>query len=165
MAMPSCPRCGSPLRDVSLCEQCGWTSHLPATTTPTPREFCPYDGARLGRLGVCTKTGGFPVGLTCPFACPLCRRELEWDGRCAHCHGNYTGVDREGWTFPGDRYELYDDKGHRIGDGRHWIKVDGPRAACSREENLANMQELRRVLGRIGVAPAKTPTRGPGGPA
>jgi len=152
--MPSCPRCGSPLGDVSLCEKCGWVSTVPATaTTAAPREFCPYDGARLGRLGVCEKTGGFPLGLACPFACPLCRQSLEWDGRCEHCHGNYARVDREGWTFPGDRYELYDDKGEPIGDGRHWIKIDGPRPACSREENIANMRELRLVLARIGMTP------------
>ena len=119
------------------CEACGVKgpgapTQLPASTRMT----CPVDGAAMVR-GICTRGGGAPMTDRCPFACPICRKPLEWCGTCYSCHGAVTGS-RADWTFPGDRYELEDG---------HWIKVlDGPRRACTPAENQAGARELLRVL-------------------
>jgi len=70
-------------------------------------------------------------------ACPHCRGPLDWDGGCNRCHGCTTGR-KEDWTFPGDKYELQ--KGH-------WQRVEGPRRACTPEENAAGFAKLYDVLG------------------
>ena len=74
--------------------------------------------------------------MNCPFVCPLCRNPRMWSGGCFYCHGTSTGR-REDWAFPGDRYEL---------DGGHFVKVCGPRRACSVEENAAGFAALRVIL-------------------
>jgi len=98
--------------------------------------ICPADNA-LVKNGVCSRTGEFPMTERCPFACPICRKPLEWSGACHRCHGTTSGQ-REDWSFPGDRYEL---------EGGHWVKTaDGPRRACTRGENQAGAREVLRVL-------------------
>jgi len=96
--------------------------------------------------GLCSATGGYPATSSCPLACPICRGPLGWDGGCERCHGCTSGQ-REDWAFPGDRYEL--DKGH-------WQKVDGPRKACTPEENAAGFARLRAVLGVDVARPSAT---------
>ena len=95
--------------------------------------------ARLLASGLCSATGGYPASARCPHACPICRGPLGWEGGCERCHGCTTGQ-REDWTFLGDRYEL--DKGH-------WQKVDGPRKACTPEQNAAGFAAIRTLLGRV----------------
>jgi hypothetical protein len=141
-----------------LCERCGWT----APHGPAPERggrLCPADHAVLERDGFCPTGRGYPLGMPCPFACPICRGMLDWSGGCESCHGTSTSG-RESWTFPGDRYDCYDDNGQPIGDGRHWVKTDGPRAACRPEENLMHAQEIQRILGKSAlVAPPDWPKR------
>lgn len=140
---------------------------------------CPHDGATLTAERFCARGRGYPyltyqavvledgdaavrlLATPCPFVCPLCRKPLAWDGRCDHCHGCTTGR-RDDWTFPGDRYDLFDDKGEPLADrsesgGQHWIKTQGPRAAVSPTENAENMRMLRRVLARIPDPPPTAP--------
>jgi hypothetical protein len=69
--------------------------------------------------------------------CPICRGSLGWDGGCRRCYGSSTPSDRTTWTFPGHRYER---------EGVHWIEVEGPRRACSPEENKAAMAVVKAVL-------------------
>jgi len=70
---------------------------------------------------------------------------LDWDGGCIRCHGCTTGR-REDWTFPGDKYEIQ--KGH-------WQRVaDGPRLACTPEENRAGFAKLYEILG-VDVSPGR----------
>ncbi len=117
----------------------------PAPGRPRP---CWYDGTALDAQGFCSRGGGFPFGLSYPWSCPICRRTLEWDGACLSCHGSTTPADRRTWSFPGDRYERWDDQGRPIGDGQHWVKVlVAPRAACTPEVNQAESAMLARVLG------------------
>jgi hypothetical protein len=123
----------------------------PATASPITRR-CPHDGAELEASGFCARGGGFPLGQPCRFACPICGGALDWSGGCDRCHGAASGH-REDWSFPGDRYDCYDDKGKPIGDGVHWVKTDGPRRACSPEENRENAALLRRTLGKFGDMP------------
>jgi hypothetical protein len=75
---------------------------------------CGADGAVLESTGWCPTGGGYAVtyttgagvgALACPFACPICRGLLSWDGGCNGCRGSRTPEDRTSWTFPGDRYE------------------------------------------------------------
>jgi hypothetical protein len=87
--------------------------------------------------GICSATGGYPATASCPLACPICRGLLSWDGGCERCHGCATGR-RTDWTFPGDRYEL---------DTGHWQRVDGPRAACTPEQNAAGFAAVGAILG------------------
>ena len=109
---------------------------LPAITMAIPRA-CPEDGAILESNGRCKTGRGFPATLRCPFACPLCRQPLDWDGGCQACHGCRTAR-REDWTFPGDRYEL---------EGGHYRWVAGKdRRACTPLENAAGLAEVRRIL-------------------
>lgn len=129
---------------------------------------CPHDGAILDTSGVCHLGGGYGylayrevllddnktdvrlLARPCPFACPICREFLEWDGRCEKCHGCTSGS-RDDWTFPGDRYDLFDDEGKPLPDGtkaggQHWIKTGGPRKAVSASANAENLRLLQRVL-------------------
>jgi hypothetical protein len=94
----------------------------------------------------------YPAQTPCPFACPICRAPLAWDGGCDACHGCTSGR-REDWTFPGDRYEL---------DDGYWRKVSGPRQACTPAENAAGFAAVRAILakgdeqkrsGRAGLVP------------
>jgi hypothetical protein len=93
-------------------------------------------GALLLASGLGSATGGYPGTTACPLACPLCRGLLSWDGGCERCHGCTSGR-REDWTFPGDRYEL---------DTAHWQRVDGPRRACTPEQNAAGFAAVRAIL-------------------
>lgn len=114
---------------------------------------CPIDGGEL-QAGFCPIGNGYPywtldeqgewLRRPCPFACPLCRALLQWDGGCQRCFGVLSPGGP--WTFPGDRYDRWDDQGRELGDGAHWIKTDGPRDAVSRIENAENLRILQRVL-------------------
>jgi hypothetical protein len=123
------------------CEGCGEDrAARPAPADPKPRR-CVIDGAALEADGYCHAGAGYPVSFACPFACPLCRKPLTWDGGCEACHGTSTGR-REDWAFPGDRYELEDG---------HWRKIlAGPRPACSPEENA---QAARIMAGLLATMP------------
>lgn len=106
---------------------------------------CPVDGGSLGAMSWCERGQGYPVGMNCPFACPLCRHALTWDGRCFACHGTATG-EREAWAIPGDQYELA---------GGHWRKVEGSRECLPPEENRRRLAELVTDLAaRLAPAPA-----------
>lgn len=123
----------------TACEACGRDREAAAQPSKgkTPA-ICPADGARLQADGWCPQGNGYLAHMACPFACPICRQLLSWDGGCEHCHGCTTG-EREDWTFPGDRYEL---------DAGHWQKIlAGPRRACTREENAAGARTLAAILG------------------
>jgi hypothetical protein len=97
----------------------------PPSPPSTTRTTCPYDGAPLLASGICSETGGYPYGTRCPFACPLCRRPLAWDGQCRACRGQRHPSDPP--MAPGDQWEQYDDEGRPLGDGHHWILVaSGP---------------------------------------
>lgn len=129
----------------------------PAAEKPTEALRCPVHHCLLERgLGPqgsrawCPEGNAFSTMAPCPFACPICRQPLDWSGGCKSCHGTYSGGRRQ-WTFPGDRYDRFDDEGKPISDGMHWHKVDGPRPACTPEENIENMKTLRLVLARMGV--------------
>ena len=142
------------------------TKKGPTFTAPKSEEAsfeegtCYHDAAMLTPEGFCPAGGGFPYlryvsrasekghplkpavqANPCPFVCPLCRHPLEWDGRCEACHG-CTTAKREDWTFPGDRYERHDDTGQPLGDGSHWIKVDGPRP-------VATSRSVRPLISQI----------------
>lgn len=117
----------------------------PTATTREPLMVCPYDGAVLRTDRVCPKGGGYPLGEPCPFVCPICRQPLGWHGGCFRCFGSRNG--RDGWTFPGDKYELYDDTGQPITDGHHWVRVlKGPQRACSPEDNVDALNAVRRIM-------------------
>lgn len=149
--MPSCPKCDAPLDDATLCERCGWHEAPLAVVPPSAAAWCPADGATLGPDGFCPRGRGYPLGRVCHFACPICRGMLDWSGGCEQCHGSYAGG-RESWTFPGDRYDCYDDNGKPIGDGRHWVKTDGPRKACTPAENMMHAREIQRILAKSALA-------------
>lgn len=127
------------------CEGCGAARPEASSGSGVQARRCPIDLAPLGAMGWCERGQGYPAGMACPFACPLCRHALTWDGRCFDCHGTLTGK-REDWTIPGDRYELV---------GGHWRKVEGgPQACLSAEENRRRLADLvsevaERVAGRI----------------
>jgi len=113
-------------------------------------KFCQIDGYKLDELGFCLEGNGYSVDVRCPFACPICRRPLEWSGGCLGCHGSATPSDRNTWMFPGDRYETYDVRGQPIGDGQHWVlQMRGPLAACAQEQNADAAKMLARVLGAL----------------
>ena len=125
------------------------TKETPAPT-PAAREpllVCPWDGSVLKSAGgLCPKGGGYPFGMDCPFACPVCRAPLSWTGGCNACHGARTGR-REDWVMPGDRYDLYDDEGRPLHDGHHWILVQrGPIRACSPDDNVDALAAVRRIM-------------------
>ena len=121
------------------CEGCGLArsrSAPPSASEQVQARRCPVDGGPLEAIGWCERGQGYPAGMVCPFACPLCRQALTWDGRCFACYGCTTGR-REDWTIPGDRYELA---------GGHWRKVEGPQACLSADENRARLTSLVREL-------------------
>jgi hypothetical protein len=125
----------------------------------SPHGRCPTDGTTLESGGFCRKGQGIPYftedeqGLkrrACEFACPICRKLLDWSGACRGCHGTTTGR-RKDWAFPGDRYDRFADDGLQIGDGLHWVKTDGPRMACTIGMNVENAAMLQRVAGRFAI--------------
>lgn len=124
----------------TYCEACGQerggAGTKPGSPAKASRTSCDC-GAGLTTQGLCERFGGYPATSTCPFTCPICRGPLDWSGGCERCHGCTSGR-REDWTFPGDRYAL--EKGH-------WQRVDGPRRACTREQNAKGMAEVRAILG------------------
>jgi hypothetical protein len=111
---------------------------------------CPLDGAILGDLGWCKKAGGYPFTLPCPFVCPICRGALGWSGECNSCHGSRTG-ERADWSFPGDGYYTHDAEGAPIGDGKHYVKQQGPRPAAPKAVNSQSANEIARILGKWSV--------------
>lgn len=124
MAMLECPDCDVRLKR-GLCPKCGWSppvEEAPGMAFVPAMRACWVEGARREEDGFCSTGNGYPRGMRCPFACPLCRHPLTWDGACFACHGTTTGQ-RENWTFPGDCYELVK---------QHWVKTDsGPRPSLS----------------------------------
>lgn len=132
------------------CEGCGLArsrSAPPSASEQVQARRCPVDGGPLEAIGWCERGQGYPAGMVCPFACPLCRQALTWDGRCFACYGCTTGR-REDWTIPGDRYELA---------GGHWRKVEGPQACLSADENRARLTSLVRELAdRLAPVSAQT---------
>jgi len=121
----------------AVCSVCG-LDRTPRKAKPARGtvSICPADNSPV-KNGVCSRTGEFPMTERCPFACPICRKALEWSGACSSCNGTMTGQ-RDDWTFPGDRYELEDG---------HWVKaLDGPRRACTRAENQQGARDLVRAL-------------------
>ena len=120
---------------------------------------CPIHGVPLeqgpgpaGSAAWCPVEERYSTLAACPFVCPLCRHPLDWAGECNACHGSTTG-ERDSWTFPGDRYDRFDDQGEPLGDGLHWyLTKAGPRRAVSAATNVANMQLLRELIAKIGIA-------------
>ena len=113
-----------------------------------PLTHCPYhDGVALGPDGYCPVATGYPLGVLRQDACPYCRATLEWDGGCLRCHGCGTG-ERRDWTFPGERYDRFDDHGRPLGDGQHWILTDATRdrPASSGLENSTRLAAIQRIL-------------------
>jgi len=98
-------------------------------------------GETLTGSGRCPNTGLYSRAISCPFVCPICRGPLDWVGGCERCHGSVDSGDRDTWTFPGDRYE------HQACS---WVRIDGPRKACTRAENLEAITMVLRVLERMG---------------
>lgn len=129
--------CGQKNTDrVETCE-CG--AERPTRAESAPRRTRCSCGAELMASGLCSETGGYPLGMTCPFACPMCRQSLSWEGACFSCHGTSTGR-REDWTMPGDRYEPVEG---------HWQRIlAGPRRACTVAENKAASALLNAVMAR-----------------
>lgn len=123
---------------------------------PVPITHCPYHDPPVElerrQLGWwCPAGQGYPLFLRRDEACPVCRRPLEWDGGCLACHGSPTG-DRAEWCFPGQRYDRYDEAGQPIGDGQHWVRVEGPpnRPAVTREEYQTGLAAIHRVFAQKG---------------
>ena len=136
------------LANVSQCEHCG---QLKPTNSPAKIPLrCKSDGATLAADGYCSRGSGYPLDLACPFACPYCRQPLDWSGGCLHCHGSATPLDRDTWTFPGDRYERDDEHGIPLGDGQHWRYVlKGPRPVYRpTQEEIATLHRALAVLAR-----------------
>ncbi len=123
---------------------------------PKPRTHCPYHDppVELERreLGLwCPAGEGYPLFILRQEACPVCRRNLEWDGGCFACHGAASG-ERADWCFPGQRYDRYDDDGQPIGDGQHWVKTYGApnRPAINKEDFTTGMAAIQRVFAAKG---------------
>lgn len=129
-----CHARNEPDRDV--CEGCGMARPSRAVPSPAkePRR-CWIDGGIREPDGFCQTGQGYPLGMRCPFVCPVCRYSLSWEGACFACFGTTMGRRREDWAFPGARYEL---------EAQHWRKTDeAGRVACSVEENRAQLALLR----------------------
>lgn len=143
-----CPSCDAKNKPRAVeCEACG--TERPATATPKGQlpAACWFDGGRLDAQGYCPTGQGFPLGVRCPFFCPICQHRLEWSGACHACHGSMTASDSTTWSFPGARYEIYDEKGAPLSDGQHRVKVAEPnRRVCTAEENRVGFAEIRRLL-------------------
>lgn len=153
----TCGGCGN-VNTRKECVKCGTEQPNAVGTRDKPPELarlrCRYDGETLETDGFCLAGNGYPDYLKCPIACPFCRQPLEWSGACFGCHGSAAHGEKETWTVPGHRYETHDDQGHRIGDGQHWVsQVQGPRPACSPQQNAAEAKMLARVLSGIGTQP------------
>lgn len=120
-------RCGKKRNARNYCAECGLEKPGPELPAPVhvARPVCRACHAPLLASGLCSATGGYPVGMKCPFACPVCRGPLEWHGGCYACHGAMTKADP--WRFPGDRYDCFDEYGQPLGGGLHWIRTAGPR--------------------------------------
>jgi hypothetical protein len=150
--MPECPDCSS-FYGGRKCA-CGYAPPKLGTINPsegTGPMLCPLDGAILGDLGYCHKGQGYPFTIPCPFVCPLCRGALDWTGGCGACHGTNTG-ERSRWSFPGDGYYTHDPEGRRIGDGKHYVKQQGPRPAAEKAVNSESANMIARILGNWGAA-------------
>ncbi len=93
----------------------------------------------LDDKGFCTRRGGFPLTMACPFVCPFCRQGLTWDGGCNWCHGTYNMDDRESWTFPGDQYDAV---------GGHWLRIGKAQEVCTPQQNEACIAVVLDVLNR-----------------
>jgi hypothetical protein len=144
----ACPSCDAKNKPRAVeCENCGAERPLTATPKGQLPAACWFDGARLDAQGYCPTGQGFPLGIRCPFFCPICQHRLEWSGACNSCFGSKTASDQTTWTFPGARYETHDEDGKPIGDGQHRVKIAEPgRAACTPAENHAGFAEVRRIL-------------------
>lgn len=135
---------------------------LPFSTAPAPTgalTTCPFHpGQRLEPDGFCPPGQGYPLGVLRQESCPYCRGALEWDGGCLRCHGCGTG-ERGDWSFPGARYDRYDDHGQPIGDGQHWVLTDPTRdrPVSSRSDADTRLAAIQRILA---AAPAKGWKRG-----
>jgi hypothetical protein len=135
-----------------VCEACGQERGV-GTQEPAAGRACLIDGGMLDARGWCRAGDGYPIDMKCPFVCPLCRAPLSWSGGCDTCKGTGTpAAPRERWAFPGDRYEI------RLG---HYVKVDGPRRACSVEENKAGLARVRAVLAGAPILEAVDPPPAP----
>ena len=142
--------CGATnITNTAQCEACNQPRIRAIASPPIPRR-CKSDGATLAQDGYCTRGQGYPLDLACSFACPYCRQSLDWSGGCLHCHGSATPLDRDTWTFPGDRYERDDEHGVPLGDGHHWRKVlSGPRPVYRpTQEEIATLHRALAVLAR-----------------
>lgn len=130
-----------------------------ADSERAPRTSCPYDGGPLSATGFCATAGGYPLGTERSDFCPHCRHRLEWDGGCQSCFGSSSGR-RTDRTFPGSRYDRFDDEGRPLGDGQHWILTDPTlnRPAVDLEEARTALHALLRVIG--GPLPTTRSSRG-----
>jgi hypothetical protein len=129
--MTECPNCEKDYHG-RACPDCGFTLKTLEKSSTVPH--CPIDGQPLHTepptKGFCERGGGYPVTMSCPFACPICRHDLDWSGGCSGCHGTQSMSGKD-WTFPGDGYYTHDVQGRPIGDGQHYVKEQGSRPAAS----------------------------------
>ena len=130
-----------------------FTSQPPA---PKALTHCPYHDPPCEleprEFGLwCPQGQGYPLFIERHEACPVCRRNLEWDGGCRACHGAASGL-RDDWCFPGQRYDRYDDTGQPRGDGQHWVKSFGApgRACLTKEDWTTGLAAVHRVFAAKG---------------
>ena len=140
----------------NVCETCGEIRPAVALEAGSKGQpECYIDGEMLQGDGFCVRGGGYPLNLVCHFACPYCRGPLGWDGGCGRCFGSLTSTDRRTWTFPGDRYELDDERGQPRGDGKHWVLVaKGPRPVY--RPTKGEYAGLQQMLASVGGAKEAT---------
>ncbi len=132
----TCPECSKDLKR-GKCPECGWVA---PTETALRSKYCPitFCGGILVEHGYCDQSGGYPITTNSPFVCPFCTNHLGWDGSCIRgCLGTYTRSDKKTWSFPGDRYEV---------KAAHWVKAEGPTAACPEEKNRECLNVMYAVL-------------------
>ena len=147
--MPECPDCERDF-DGRRCT-CGYTAPRPVLADRKPRT-CSVDGAVLEANGYCHAGGGYPVTMSCPYACPHCGQFLDWDGGCSACHGAPSGR-REDWSFPGVGHDLV--AGHWRPDPARPVN----RRACTDAENAAGLERVRAILDA--APPLSRPDPGP----
>lgn len=117
--------------------------------------LCPHDGAALsttkGRQGYCETGDGFPLmrwfwhpearqgkgaweaqGWKCPFVCPHCTSDLEWDGCCLAC-GPRAGA-------PGDRYKR---------QRNHLVYERGPEAPMTQDQHVNLLLKLKALTASL----------------